>query len=281
MDGLDRRLNPYRPDLASVTLIDEVEAETYVTPLRKMVARPVLDLYAAMPNPPGLASQLLRGEEFDVFGIQNGIAWGQSVTDRYVGYVDHSGLGVCELSEIVITAQLAHIYPEPSIKSTPLQSLPFLSKVRRKGATENFIELKDGFVCAAHTTPIGTDDPTSIAERFLNAPYLWGGKSQLGLDCSALVQLAHSALGMDCPRDSDMQLNGLGEFLPEGSDLQRGDLIFWAGHVGIMQDSKTLLHANAHHMKVVSEPLNEVEDRIKDVEEKDVLARKRIMTLRP
>lgn len=279
MADLDPRLNPFRRDVACETLRDVVDSKTYVSPVRKTVIKPVLDLYSEYPSKNGLASQLLSGESFDVFDIQDGIAWGQSVTDNYVGYVPFVGLGDKEAPDTQITAQLAQVYPEPSIKWTPLRTLPFLAKVRAKASAETFVEIEDGFLCLAHTVSIEPTDATSIAERFLGAPYLWGGRSPIGLDCSALIQLAHAALGIDCPRDSDMQMNDFGESIAEDAPVERGDMVFWAGHVGIMQNADTLLHANAHHMKVTSEPLDVVCQRIKDVEGKDVLARKRIKSL--
>ena len=123
-------------------------------------------------------------------------------------------------------------------------------------------------MCRPRTLRRSTDNETdfvAVAERFLGTPYLWGGKTALGLDCSGLVQVALTACGVSCPRDSDMQEEALGTAVAaDPSALLRGDLIFWKGHVAIVRGPDSLLHANAHHMAVAIEPVAQAVARIRD-----------------
>lgn len=255
---LDPRLYAYRGDIAAAKLKGKVQSERFVEPEAMQVKLPVLDLLAA-PDAGELASQLLFGEVFDVYKVSDNWAWGQNRSDGYVGYVKRSGLGeVVEISHR-ITATLAHIYPEPNFKSTPISSIPFGAGVAVIGEVDGFQKTPDGFLSSRHLQPEAVDFVTEAA-RFLGAPYLWGGRSALGLDCSALVQLALMAVGKTCPRDSDMQMDALGAAVD--GDYLRGDLLFWKGHVGIMFDEATLLHANVHHMCVAFEPISNAIARI-------------------
>ena len=160
------------------------------------------------------------------------------------------------------------LYPEPDIKSPPWVHLSITASlaIAEEGAT--FSRLADGrHVPSRHIidrTRFAADF-VSVAERFVGVPYAWGGKTRLGVDCSGLVQVAMQAAGHVCPRDSDMQQAEIGDAVAVSEqleDLQRGDLVFWKGHVGIMTDGFLLLHANAHHMTVVLEPLKTAVDRI-------------------
>jgi cell wall-associated NlpC family hydrolase len=120
-----------------------------------------------------------------------------------------------------------------------------------------------GYLPARHLAPLDRVEPdfVAVAERFLGTPYLWGGKTNNGVDCSGLVQVALAACGMPCPRDSDMQERALGAPVAL-ADSRRGDLLFWKGHVAIVRDAATLLHANAFHMMVAVEPIAEALARI-------------------
>ncbi len=263
--SFDPRLTPARPDLAARSLEGKVTAERYAEGRPFTVSAPVLDLTIEADRNAGLATQLLAGETFTVYeeDDQTGLAWGQSVTDGYVGYVSLAGLDEGEIdADCQIIALATHIYPEPSIKTRPLEGLPMGARFRSAGTAEGFVELASGgFVPIQHIgalTPF-SDDPADVARCYLGTPYLWGGRSAWGLDCSALVQLAFAAAGKAIPRDTDMQAE-LG--VPVNGDLTRGDLVFWDGHVGIMEDAEFLLHANGHHMAVVSEPLGPAAERI-------------------
>jgi cell wall-associated NlpC family hydrolase len=155
------------------------------------------------------------------------------------------------------------VYPAPDIKTPPVLALPMNSQLAVAGSEGRFAAFDRGFIVADHLRPLTEPeaDFVAVAERFLGAPYLWGGKTWSGLDCSGLVQVALEAAGHAAPRDTDLQQAALGEAVPD-SDLQRGDLVFWRGHVGVMLDAETLLHANAHHMQVAREPLAAARARI-------------------
>ncbi len=272
-DVLDPRRFVCRADLAAAALKGQVEAERYASPDAMQVQAPVLDLYSA-PNRSVLASQVIKGEQFDVYEVKDGWAWGQNKADGYVGYVRSEGLGPVASGGMTITAMLAHIYPEPSFKAVPTGQLSFLSKIEVKGEQGDFLETPDGFVSKAHVGELPTT-LVAVCGKFLGLPYLWGGRSAYGLDCSALVQMGLWAIGLPCPRDSDMQQADLGAELAPGSAYHSGDLVFWKGHVGIMQDESTLLHANVHAMAVSLEP---IEDAIARIAKTDgpVVAHKRL-----
>jgi cell wall-associated NlpC family hydrolase len=165
-----------------------------------------------------------------------------------------------------VTALRTFVFPGPSIKLPPLEALPFGARLAIARSEEPFaLTAAGGYIPARHLVPIAAKetDFVAVAERFLGAPYLWGGKSALGIDCSGLVQVALSACGIVCPRDSDMQERALGSLIElTAGDVRRGDLLFWQGHVAIARDAMTLVHANAFHMAVASEPVTEALSRI-------------------
>jgi cell wall-associated NlpC family hydrolase len=256
------RLRPARPDLAADHLRGQVEAMRFVAGKACRVTASRLDLTARPERGGELATQLLHGEAFTVYETRpDGLAWGQAALDGYVGYVDAGGLGPPQGRGQRITALTSHLYAEPSVRSRVTLELPFLAEVAVAGTTGGFARLRGGgCVARPHLEPVSGDFVTQ-AERFLGAPYRWGGRSPRGIDCSGLVQLALLAVGRPAPRDSDMQAALIGAALDGGAPLERGDLVFWKGHVGIMRDPTTLLHANAWHMAVVAEPLAEAARR--------------------
>ena len=271
------RLLPARPDLAAAHLEGKVQAARFVTGTPQRVRATLLDLTLTPDPGAGLATQLLHGEPFTVYETRpDGLAWGQALRDGYVGYVAAAGLGPPQGRGQRVTALWAQRYPRPELKARTVGELPFLAEVAVAGTTGAFARLRTGgHVARAHLAPV-EGDFVDQAARFLGAPYLWGGRSARGLDCSALVQLALMAVGVDAPRDSDMQLALLGAELGPEAAPRRGDLIFWPGHVGILADPETLLHANAHHMAVVAEPLAPATARIAAAGGGAVLARRRI-----
>ena len=231
------------------------------------VAASVLDLRTSSERNTPLDTQLLHGEVFTVFETRpDGLVWGQSERDEYVGYVDATGLSeVTQKPNTQVSALLTHVYDKPDMKTKPLSQLPFLSLLHTEETTNNFTRFGDEKFCPVqHLSPLEPieTDFVKVAERFLGAPYLWGGRTMLGVDCSGLVQVALQAVGERPPRDSDMQAE-LGETIDGGAKLVRGDLVLWNGHIGIMRDKETLLHANAHAMAVTSEPLSVVVERIR------------------
>ncbi len=264
--SFDPRVTPARRDLAAAHLEGKVAAARYVKGQRMTVAAPVLDLIASPGRDEPLASQLLMGETFVAYESdpETGLAWGQVATDGYVGYVSQAGLEAEEqLPTMQVTALATLLYPEPQMKTRPIEALPQLSVLITDGTAGGFIAIHGGGYCPAQhlgtLEPFATDH-VAVALQYLGVPYLWGGRSAFGLDCSALVQLSLAACGIDAPRDSDMQAAELGT--PFEDAPKPGDLLFWKGHVGIVGPGETLVHANATHMAVVCEPLNTAIARI-------------------
>ncbi|MBK5959804.1 peptidase P60 [Rhodoplanes elegans] len=259
----DPRLTPARPDLAAKHLEGQVTAARFADGR----AYEVVAGRAPMRKTPAAAAEMLTealaGERVTVYDVgEDGFAWGQLAADGYVGYVPAGALGPPGPAPTHrVTALRTHVLPAPSVRRPPLDSLPFGSRVavvRTDGAFA--VTAAGGFVPLAHLAPADSlqADPVAVAETFLGAPYLWGGKTVAGLDCSGLVQVALTACGIACPRDTDMQETALGRPLDTPIDLgalRRGDLVFWKGHVALVRDTATLLHANAHHMAVATEPI--------------------------
>lgn len=281
--SFDPRLTPARPDLAAAHLAGEVEAARYVEGRPMHLAAELTDLRTAPSQEASVASQVLHGETLTLYEEHDGWGWVQLATDGYVGYVSLSTLAEGETgASHRVTANRTFVYPRPDIKVPILSALPLGATVKVVGADRNFGRLWDGgFVIALHLMRLDeeAEDFVSVAEGFRGAPYLWGGKSILGIDCSGLVQIALGQAGIAAPRDTDLQQRALGEALPADAvngPLERGDLVFWKGHVGIMRDSETLLHANAHHMLVASEPLATVRSRVRAKGAGDILQIRRL-----
>ena len=268
MNAFDARLTPARPDLAAAHLRGKVEAARFVEG-RRMQVRDAALAMRREPRPDApLDTEALLGEIVTVYDEEEGFAWAQLERDGYVGHVAADGLGpVGPAPTHRVSALRTFVYPGPSIKVPPLLTLTTGARLAVSGAREAFAVTPQGYVFADHLAPLDAPAPdfVAVAEMFLHAPYLWGGKTGIGLDCSALIQTALHAAGMDAPRDSDMIEAAVGERLAfDGSlsGLRRGDLVFWKGHCGIMRDAHVLLHANGHHMAVASEPLLGARDRI-------------------
>jgi cell wall-associated NlpC family hydrolase len=262
---IDPRITAARPDLAASHLSGAVEADRFVEGRAMRVALPLLPL-TMKPDPDApLDTQLLMGEGFTIYDMddQTGLAWGQSARDGYVGWVPQAGLEAPAKVTHHVTQPLALLYAEPEMKGRPVDALPYLAQVEVVGQSGRWLELAEGvWVPGRHLSDApDAGDWVALAERFIDAPYLWGGRSAMGLDCSALVQLARLGAGHDCPRDSDMQ-QALGREVPLDGPFQRGDLVFWKGHIGIMLDEEIMLHANAFHMAVRRERLSLARDRI-------------------
>ncbi|WP_414675689.1 C40 family peptidase [Methyloceanibacter sp.] len=265
---LDPRRHAYRPELADARLRGLIEAERYVSGEPRQVIAPSLPLRREPRFDSLLETEVLKGETVTVFAEGEGWAWVQIDRDLYVGYMPSDGLSASIVEPTHRVAALrTYVYPEPDGKSPPLALLSLNALFTARAEEGKFLALEDGgFVFAQHAGLAGepVPDPVAVAEAFLGTPYLWGGRTSIGLDCSGLVQLAFEAAGYTVPRDADMQLAELGEPVPwsEGTALRRGDLVFWDGHVGIMTSPTHLLHANAFHMQVELEPFAAARARI-------------------
>lgn len=269
MSSPDRRITACRPDLAAAHLQGQVEAARFVTGETMRVTAASAPL-RRQPSPDApLDTEALAGETVTVYDTADGWVWGQLASDGYVGYLPEKALGsTASAPTHRVTTLRSYVYPGPSIKLPPVDLLSLGATVAVVGEEGSFAVMADGrHIWAGHLAPLGTSatDFVSVAERFLHAPYFWGGKTSIGLDCSGLTQVSLAAAGIPAPRDSDMMEQQLGRPVPVYDDLsglRRGDLVFWKGHVGIMTDPRTLLHANGYHMLVVAEPLAEARTRI-------------------
>ncbi|PHR23666.1 MAG: peptidase P60 [Hoeflea sp.] len=271
-DSLDHRSHAYRPDLADIRLKGQVTADRFIEGAPGEVAIPVADI-RPRPDPEcSIDTQALLGEALTVFETSNGWAWVQLAEDGYVGYVREDAIreGVSQATHIVSVPR-SFVYPGPDLRFPQLRTLSMGSRVTIVGAAETrgtpYALLEDGSaIIATHLCPVAepaAEDAVSVAARFIDTPYLWGGRTGFGIDCSGLVQLALAMTGKSAPRDSDQQAAHLGTVIEPVSDgLQRGDLVFWKGHVGFLEDPDTLLHASGGTMYVTREPLQAAIERI-------------------
>jgi len=260
----DRRLTPARPDLAASHLKGEVEAARYVDGELCSVIWGRSALRAAPSDGASQDSELLRGEVVTVYERKNGWAWVQAKADHYVGYVREAALGPAEPIDMRVILPLTPLLSAPDVKSPLRDMLPLNAGLKREAADGDFVATDGGFVHARTLAPQDQFAPdfVAVAEQFLGAPYVWGGKTFQGLDCSGLIQTSLQAAGISAPRDTDMMEQALGQAVPADAALKRGDLVFWKGHMGVMRDGEMLLHANAFHVQVASERLSIAVKRI-------------------
>ena len=275
--AFDPRLTPARPDLAAEYLRGKVDAARYTEGRTEYIVAGLADMRGEPSPGASLTTQALRGETVQVYEVDEGWAWCRLLDDGYVGYIPAAALAPLEgPASHKVTVLSTFLYPGPSMKLPISETLPLNAKLQVSGMEGDFARIgQEGFVWAGHIEPLSViaQDTTAAAEQFIGAPYLWGGKSIHGIDCSGLVQTALAAAGIAAPRDTDMQEAALGQPLVANEEaarpvtqwncrLQRGDLVFWRGHVGIMRDANNLLHANGYHMLVASEPLTGAVERI-------------------
>lgn len=273
MTETDPRLVPARPDLAAAHLAGTVTAGRYVPGEERVVVEPAAPLKKEPSNDGPQETEILAGERFTVYEtIAEGWCWGQLSTDGYVGWVPSNALAplpkVAPSAKVTATRTL--VFPGPSIKLPVIGWLPLGSPVGVVREVEAngrrfAVTASGGHVDLRHLGPLDRfeTDPVAVAERFLEAPYLWGGRTAIGLDCSGLVQAAYRACGVEVPRDSDLQEARLGTAVgldPDG--FRRGDVLCWPGHVALVRDRETMIHANAFHMKCAIEPTRPALTRI-------------------
>lgn len=258
----DPRVTLARPDLAARALEGIVAAAAYRDVVPRQAATPAASIRRMPDAGAEQMDQLLFGEIFDVLEVRDGWAWGQARRDGYVGFVEVSVLAEplpAPTHRISAPSSLAYARPDvraPVLGAYSLNALVTVEPDETGEGGGRFAPVaRAGWMALAHLSPIGVfaDDPAAVAEQFLGAPYMWGGREARGLDCSGLVQQALLACGMACPRDADMQA-ALGEPVAMEA-LGRGDLVLWPDHVGMMLDETRLIHANGYHMAVVVEPL--------------------------
>jgi cell wall-associated NlpC family hydrolase len=270
MPDLDNRLHACRPDLADVKLRGRVDAKKFAEGVGMEVGVPVTSIQREASSTAMQTTQALFGERLMAFEIGDDWVWCQLERDGYVGYIAKAAVSH-DLTKPThrVSVPSTFLYPRPDIKSQAVIDLPMNAKLEIVASDEKFSKLSNGkYVFSKHVRPLNEfeSDFVSVAEKFQDVPYYWGGKTAQGLDCSGLVQTSLEACGISSPRDTDMQETQLGQnlMINDLDGLRRGDLVFWKGHVGIMTDQKTLLHANGYHMMTVKEPLAEAVTRIAD-----------------
>ncbi|MFT8736545.1 MAG: NlpC/P60 family protein [Zymomonas mobilis] len=282
--SLDPRTHAFKDGLADIALAGSVFSSHYVKPIIRYCGSTACLVQKSLSDDSPSVSQLLPGEAFAVLEISDNWVWGYSLADHYVGYLPLKALSTASLledkSSYIVTAMQTIVFLQADIKSHPLHFWSLGSRFQGE-EDGDFIKSEAGYIHKRHcclSDDLGKEnsDPVTFAEKMVGLPYLWGGRGAGGIDCSGLVQLSLLMTGRKAPRDSDMQRSLLGSEIPSDSPLLRGDYIFFSGHVGIMADEKTLLHANAFSMSVTLEALSDVVTRLSQTHPSPILARRRL-----
>jgi cell wall-associated NlpC family hydrolase len=273
----DRRITPANDRVAAEHLRGQVEAPRYDEGMPARIALPYADLWRRPGG--GRDRQLLLGDAVTIYDRHEGYAFVQSQKDGYVGYLSEAVLGSLDPAPTHwVAVPGSQAYAEPDFKVPQTLDLVFGASVAVVSHQAGWFETAEGlFIPKPHLWPLDKrfTDPVTAAQLFFGAPYVWGGNTPRGIDCSGLVQAALLAAGHDCPADSDQQ-ETLGQPLEADAPLQRGDLLFWKGHVAMAVDRETLIHANAFRMAVAYEPAENAIRRIEAQGDGPVIARRRI-----
>lgn len=276
----DKRTTPIRGDLADIKLAGLLFAPHYAVPMIRSCTVPSVMMHQLADADSAVISELIHGEDFAILDISGKWAWGYSVHDDYLGYVEMAALGERPVPTHIVTSRSATLLAAPDVKANTTARLHMGAKLVCTAANSDgkFLKVGDHYIFRKSVEPMGNvaEDPVALAEKLLGTPYLWGGRSGDAIDCSGLVQLVFGMNSQEVPRDTDMQQNVVGKAIADGEPLRRNDLVYFPGHVGIMVDGENIIHATAHHMTLVIEALADVTARFGG-HEQPILARRRLL----